>query len=195
MKGSIDTPRRFDGSDTLGCPQAIFEKCDLQQLQDPQERLNDVCMNVSSLLVHLSLLTNPNTQTAASQCAVFSSYVMHYAKDHSRDEDIWRNTKSNLYWRANVWVIPVHRRDSEHWVICSIYIDEGRMLFFDSFAKQDTLQTMVPVCIYSLCTLLFICTQALSRLVMTLITNACNHGHSMSVSTNHWLVQSLAVCA
>lgn len=156
MQGSIDSPRRFDGSDILGLPRTFFDKCDLRRLQNPRERLNDVCMNASSSLVHLCLLTNPSTQTAASRCAVFSSYVMRYAEDNSHDEDLWRNTKTNLYWRAKVWVIPVHRRDSEHWVVCTIYIDEGRILFFDSFANQATLQTMVPVCVYSVYTLLFI---------------------------------------
>ena len=70
---------------------------------------------------------------------------MEYVQTRRSDNEIWQNTKSNLYWQAEVWVVPVHLPDMQHWVVCTVYIKEGRVMFFDSFAEQMTLTSMLSV--------------------------------------------------
>lgn len=70
---------------------------------------------------------------------------MRYIQDRRSNEDVWRNTKSNLYWQRKVWAIPIHLLDMQHWVVCVVYIEEGRIFFFDSFAQQTTLRSILPV--------------------------------------------------
>ena len=108
---------------------------------------NDICINGSSSLFHLHLLMNPLMQTVASTCTVFSTYIMCYVEDRASNTDIWQNTKVNLYWQTKVWLLPIHEPNSEHWVLCTIYINKGRILFFDSLAQHSTLQTLLLVCV------------------------------------------------
>ena len=103
-------------------------------------------INGSSHLFHLLLLSNLRMQTAASRCTVFPFYIMHYVQDGSSADIIWRNTKINIYWQTNIWVIPIHDLDLEHWVVATIYIDEGCILFFDSLSTCASLQTRLKVC-------------------------------------------------
>ena len=75
------TPPRDVESMPLGLSRTYFKECDLQRLQDPQGQLNDVCIDGTSHLFHLLLLKMPTTQTAASRCTVFSTYIMCYIQD------------------------------------------------------------------------------------------------------------------
>ncbi len=98
-------------------------------------------------LFHLLLLHDPRTQTAASKCTVFSTYIRRYIHDNANAADIiWRNTKTTPYWQTNVWVIPIHDRDSGHWVVSTIYINEGCILFSDSLVTRSTPQPWLLVC-------------------------------------------------
>jgi Ulp1 family protease len=42
----------------------------------------------------------------------------------------------HFYWQKNVWILPIHRSATEHWVTCVIYLQECRLLLFDSLAGR-----------------------------------------------------------
>ena len=149
MQGSINSARIFNGDETLGLVRSFVDPNDLSRLQNPHHLLNDVCVNVSSTIIHSFLLSNSQTHLAASKCTVFSTYVMKYIQDGRSDEEIWRNTKSNLYWQADVWVVPIHLFDMRHWILCTLYVKRGQVLLFDSFAERKTLQSILPVGVVS----------------------------------------------
>ena len=123
----------------------FVDQNDLRRLQGPQELLNDTCLNGSASVIHLTLLSDHQTQPAASKCTVLSTYVMQCIQTCRSNEEVWRNTKSTLYWQTKVWAVPIHLPDMRHWVVCTIYVEESRILFFDSFAEQRTLQSILPV--------------------------------------------------
>lgn len=145
VQGSVYSNRVFWGHESLGLDRICLESGDLRRLQDPCQLLNDTCINGASTILHYNLLTSWETKSTASKCAVFSSYVMKYAEEGGSDDDIWRNTKGNLYWQRKVWLIPIHRPNSRHWVLCTIYPYEASIFFFDSCAGQETLTSLLPV--------------------------------------------------
>ena len=130
----------------------FIDQNDLRRLQDPQALLNDTCLNSSASVIHLTLLSDHQTRPAASKCTVLSTYVMQCIQTRWTNKEVWRNTKSNLYWQTKVWVVPIHLPGMQHWVVCVIYVKKSRVFFFDSFAEQRTLHCILPVrSLVSLC--------------------------------------------
>ena len=168
-------------------PSAWFSRSYIRTTFVGYRTRNNVCINVSSSIIHSFLLADLQTCPSAS---ILSTYVMKYIQSRPTDEEIWRNTKSNLYWQAEVWVVPIHLSALKHRVVCTIYIKEGKVLLFDSFAEQMTLDSIIPVRVSShFFTKISLCFRIF--LVWSLYANA--HGHPLSVPLSDWVAQPLVV--
>lgn len=105
-----------------------------QQFLSPTARLNDNSLNGAAILLQTQLLKGGN-DTAAS-VAVLSTHDLVRMRDGSPDDQIWRCAKHTDYWLKDTWVLPIHRRDINHWVLCIIYPNKKQLRLFDSFAEQ-----------------------------------------------------------
>lgn len=50
-------------------------------------RLNNVCINLVSMVIHSNLWDE-----STSKCAIFSSYIMTYIEDGAQPDTVWNNT-------------------------------------------------------------------------------------------------------
>ena len=112
-----------------------FEKDTFQQFLSPTALLNDNSLNGAALLLQTRLIHND--VRAANQVAILSTHDLVRARYAVSDEDLWRNTKRTEYWARDVWILPIHRPEAYHWVLCVVYLREKRLHLFDSFADQQ----------------------------------------------------------
>lgn len=118
-------PRRFKVS---------VEGDTFQQFLNPTARLNDNSVNGGALLLQTQLIQS-GIDTAAS-VTVLSTHDLVHIQYNAADDQIWQCTHGSQYWATNTWVLPIHRRESHHWVLCIIYLDKKQLHFFDSFAEE-----------------------------------------------------------
>lgn len=78
--------------------------------------------------------------------AILSTHDLVLTKFGVPDDQIWRNTRKTEYWRKKVWVLPVHRPDAHHWVMCVIYPNLKQINLFDSFAQHKPWNGDLKVC-------------------------------------------------
>ncbi|KAF9037523.1 hypothetical protein BJ165DRAFT_1316976, partial [Panaeolus papilionaceus] len=65
-------------------------------------------------------------------CALFSTFSLAYGSDVYTDSHVQKSLQYTRYSENHIWVIPIHRPSSEHWVLCIVYLDSGRIHHFDS---------------------------------------------------------------
>ncbi|KZP33320.1 hypothetical protein FIBSPDRAFT_882069 [Athelia psychrophila] len=93
-----------------GCFHFVIEGDTFKQFLSPTAQLNDNSLNGAAILLQTQLLKG-DMDTAAS-VAVLSTHDL------------------------DTWVLPIHRRDIGHWVLCIIYPNKQCLRLFDSFAEQ-----------------------------------------------------------
>jgi len=105
-------------------------------MASPNARLNDDCINgISKFLQHIfSDPTNPHS-VSSTQCAVFSTHDLLMVRYSATDEEIWRRTHGTQFWHKHIWILPIHRHSSEHWVLAVICPSTHQIFLFDSFAE------------------------------------------------------------
>lgn len=111
-----------------------FEKDTFTQFLSPTALLNDNSLNGAALLLQTHLLHR--NVDAANRVAILSTHDLVRARYAVSDEDLWRNTKRTEYWTRDVWILPIHRPEAHHWVLCVVYLQEKQLHLFDSFADQ-----------------------------------------------------------
>lgn len=107
----------------------------LRQFLSPTARLNDHSINGAAMLLQTQLL-NCDVGAAAS-VAILSTYSLVCARYGAPDDQLWRGAKNTLYWAKDVWILPIHRPATEHWVLCVVYPHKKKLHLFDSFAEQQ----------------------------------------------------------
>ncbi|KAK6996412.1 hypothetical protein R3P38DRAFT_2799725 [Favolaschia claudopus] len=75
-------------------------------------------------------------KASADQCALFSTYDLPRVHFKRSDPDIWRHISPTEYWDKPLWLIPIHRKSQEHWVLIVVDIPARELLFFDSLASS-----------------------------------------------------------
>jgi Ulp1 family protease len=115
-------------------------------MASPNGRLNDDCINgISQLLLHVfSDPANPHSMSSA-RCALFSTHDLLLVRYSAADDDIWRHTHGTQFWDKDVWILPIHRRLSEHWVLVVICPSTRQIFCFDSFAEVHPWKREVKV--------------------------------------------------
>lgn len=120
-------------------------------INSPCRRLKDICINgISTLLKHQFSESTSVTFQTSQRCALFSTYDLPMVRYNASDAELWRRTRHTLYWMCDIWILPIHRPTTEHWVMCTIIPSIGEMHLFDSFAQREPWTVEVKVCLFSL---------------------------------------------
>jgi hypothetical protein len=120
-------------------PAFSFETEDMNRLVSSTGLLNDVCINGCAALLYTQFAPTPGHFT------IFSMYDLHRIRYNADDETLWRNTSRTCYWETSVWILPIHRPASSHWVLCKIDFALKRVDLFDSFAERKPWKTEIKV--------------------------------------------------
>ncbi|KAF7975585.1 hypothetical protein HWV62_9141 [Athelia sp. TMB] len=126
-------PRRF--------PHVILHDT-IQRFSLPTLLDGDSINNAANLLQRQLLHCG---SASASSIAIFSTYDLARERYSGLDEQLWRSTKNTKYWMKDIWILPIHRPDANHWVLCAIYLDKKSLRLFDSFAEQRPWHSEIKV--------------------------------------------------
>ncbi|KAJ7727050.1 hypothetical protein B0H14DRAFT_2410313 [Mycena olivaceomarginata] len=148
---------------------------DIARFQSPTGRLCGFGLNgVAAALLELFTRTGES----ARRCALFTTYDLPRVHFRCSDSELWRVISPSKYWEKNLWLIPIHRRDEQHWVFVLVDVYAERIYFFDSLGGDNWRPDL--------------------RLVMLLITRlvilASRHRHPLHVSTPQetpWIARPL----
>ncbi|PPQ73357.1 hypothetical protein CVT26_015449 [Gymnopilus dilepis] len=164
--GPVDRPRRLGRS--------YFAVEDLERLRQIGVMLNDTCLNgcadVLKQLLDADLVLGPNSK----RCALFSTYDLVRARYNAQDQVIWRSMSGSEYWLKDVWILPIHRPRSLHWVLCVAYPRFRTVLLYDSLADQRTWVSDL---------------KDVSNLFSRLISLAHKFGHLLDVDNGLWIAR------
>ncbi|KAJ7463706.1 hypothetical protein FB451DRAFT_1139435 [Mycena latifolia] len=163
-----------------GRPRNEVEPEDIYRIQCPTGQLTGFGINALSA-AFLNMLGNPGSLHAetANKCAVFSTYDLPRIRYKLSDDALWGYVQHTKYWEKNLWLIPIHRVDEEHWVLAVVDLGNQQILFFDSLAlraggwRQDIRDVMV--------------------LITRMVVLANHHKHPLYVSTEEdtWVARPL----
>jgi Ulp1 family protease len=138
-------PRILLGNE--GRAPSYFDTQDLARLHSPSDMLNDACINGGAALLQDHFSSSPsNAASRCEDCAILSTHDLPRIRHNSDDTAIWRNMRRSHYWDKDVWILPIHRSDAIHWVLCVIMLSTREILLFDSFAEKAPWDGDVQVC-------------------------------------------------
>jgi len=109
-------------------------------LRSETARLNDVCINGGAALLQEHFHDT-------KKIAILTTYDILRVRYRASDDDLWRNIRKTKYWCRDTWILPIHRRTTEHWVLCVICLEDHRLLLFDSLAAEHPWQQDIKVCL------------------------------------------------
>ncbi|KAF7290656.1 hypothetical protein MIND_01305900 [Mycena indigotica] len=97
--------------DTVGRKLHIDSE-DLKRLQHRTRWLNNFCLNGVAALV-MKNFASPDIS-----CALLSTLDLHRVQYDTNDSVLWHHLAPTEYWNKELWLIPIHRRQQQHWVFC-----------------------------------------------------------------------------
>jgi hypothetical protein len=118
--------------------QAIeFDSPSINILANPGQRLNDICINSSAVLLqHIISQSSPATVSA---CAIFSTFDLDRTEHCLPLLLVWWMIQGHKYWLKTIWIVPVHRKvPVEHWVVYAILPQHCFILLFNSLADRNS---------------------------------------------------------
>ena len=122
-----------------GLRRITFERPDIAMLASPTSCINDVCINGCIPLLFAALGVPEE-----HPYAVFSTFDLPRA-NRDDDDHLWRVTQHTKFWTKDIWIIPIHRPSSQHWVLCLAQITDHELRLFDSLAEQKPWHVDVDV--------------------------------------------------
>ncbi|KAG6914810.1 hypothetical protein DXG01_015200 [Tephrocybe rancida] len=155
--------------------QVIFNTRELNMMNSPTARINDGCINgIRSLLMDRFSESTRTMSTYSRQCALFSTHDLPRLRYNASDAEIWRRTRHMEYWTRPVWILPIFRTCSEHWVMSTIIPTTGEIYLFDSFGEKQPWKVEV---------------QEIMAFVARLIILANSHGHPLHIIMSGWVAR------
>lgn len=114
-----------------------FELRELNIMTSRTALLNNVCLNgIAQLLFDkFSLPTDTGASELSGRFALFDTYHLPMARYKATDDNLWRRTQHTEYWNKDVWIIPIHRPLTTHWVLCLVSLRTHEFRLYDSFAQ------------------------------------------------------------
>ncbi|KAF7301143.1 hypothetical protein MIND_00678700 [Mycena indigotica] len=106
---------------------------DLARLKGPTQWLNNFCINGVATAIMKTLLTPEDL----SRSALLDTLDLHRVQYGSDDAVLWHHLAPTEYWCKPLWLIPVHRRSQQHWVLAVVSVEEKLVFFYDSFAEVE----------------------------------------------------------
>jgi hypothetical protein len=111
---------------------------DLDTLTNPHGRLTGFCLNgVAATLHSFFSRSDSPCRLTASNCAVLSTLDLHRIRYNASDAEVWRFVSRTMFWDKSTWLLPIHRRAEEHWVLAVIPVYQRRVFIFDSLASKS----------------------------------------------------------
>lgn len=124
----------------------VFEPNEQCILTTPTALLNDVCLNGMASFLKFQYGGTFDSRYSADRCALFSTHDLVRIRYNASDENIWRNISPTEYWNKDIWIIPIHRPQQCHWVLCVAYLQHGEFILFDSFGDHRPWKKDIKVC-------------------------------------------------
>jgi hypothetical protein len=158
-----------------------FDERELKILSTPTAWLNDVCINGGATLLH-NLLSAPTLPSAvhSQRCALLSSFDLVHIRSDASDDVLWRSVCHSLYWTKDIWILPIHRTQPKHWVLCSISWSTNELFLFDSLAAREPWHKDI---------------QDIIRLLDRFVELANRKGHACHLISDGWKARPLQVCS
>ncbi|KAF7293708.1 hypothetical protein MIND_01151000 [Mycena indigotica] len=105
----------------------FIDSTDLDRLLHRKQWLNNFCLNgVAAIIMQ-------NFMSPTSSCALLSTLDLHRVQYGADDSVLWHHLAPTVYWEKDLWLIPIHQRQQQHWVF-AIASKQEQLLFIDSFA-------------------------------------------------------------
>ncbi|KAF9455606.1 hypothetical protein BDZ94DRAFT_1179675, partial [Collybia nuda] len=115
----------------------------------------------------------------SSRCALFSTFDLLMVRYNAGNDEIWRWTRKLEYWSKDIWILPIHRHNPKHWVMCTIHLPLHELHLFDSFAARAPWKHKVP---------------EISQLISRLVILSNQNGHPLHVITEEgWTAHPVLV--
>lgn len=118
-----------------------FSPAEISRFSSPTALLNDQCLNGGALLLQTQLIRiteeNGSPASEAQSVAILATHDLVRIRYGASDDDVWRNVKHVEYWSKPIWILPIHRQDTHHWVVCIIYPERKCLHLFDSFVDRS----------------------------------------------------------
>ncbi|PPQ76501.1 hypothetical protein CVT26_012351 [Gymnopilus dilepis] len=147
---------------------------DLQRLHQSGMMLNDTCLNGCARVLK-DVFDNDSTYGLSSnRCALFTTFDLIRARYKARDQELWRTMSPIAYWDKDVWILPIHRPQQLHWVLCVAYPKHQAILLYDSLADLEAWRHDL---------------KDISNLFTRLVQLANQHDHRVEISTYGWIAQ------
>ena len=122
---------------TAGLPAYHFEQREFRILETPTALLNDVCINGgAALLQHLFSAPSHPSAMHSQRCALLSTFTLVKIRHQASSDDLWRCVRHSYYWQKDVWILPIHRPQQRHWVLCCLSFNTRELFLFDSLASR-----------------------------------------------------------
>ncbi|KAG7087101.1 hypothetical protein E1B28_013082 [Marasmius oreades] len=122
-----------------------------------------------------SALSSPDT---ASHTAVLSTYVLPKVFQEPGNDGVWRLARHSKYWCREIWILPLHDQEMEHWLLVVICLKSHDVYLFDSFGSREILNPWIP---------------KMFTIITLLVDAAQEQGHLRSVPKHGWVVQPLNI--
>ncbi|PPQ84493.1 hypothetical protein CVT26_003475 [Gymnopilus dilepis] len=156
-----------------------FHLQDLQRLRQAGMLLNDICLNGCARTLKSILDSDPIHGLSSRSCALFTTYDLIRARYTAKDPDLWRIISPTEYWNKDVWILPIHRPQQSHWVLCVAYPEHQTVLLYDSLVGQEAWMNDL---------------EDISTLFTRLVQLANQYGHQVRTSTHGWIAQPAHFC-
>ncbi|KAF7322488.1 hypothetical protein HMN09_00027200 [Mycena chlorophos] len=79
------------------------------------------------------LLLQENQQTYA----LLSTLDLHRVQYGNSGTVLWHHWAPTTYWSRPLWIIPIHCRTQQHWVLAVVSVEEKLIFVYDSFAELN----------------------------------------------------------
>lgn len=131
-----------------GRPKLMMEASDLQRVESSTGRLTGCGLNAlaAALLNFFSHPTSPDAGSA-NKCAVLSTYDLVRIRYKASDDVLWKKVHPTKFWDKQLWLIPIHHVDEEHWVLVVVDVSSQQVLFFDSLGGKGRWRQDIRVCV------------------------------------------------
>jgi hypothetical protein len=75
-----------------------------------------------------------------------STLDLHCIRYNASDAEVWHSVSHATFWNKSTWLLPIHRRTEEHWVLAIIPVYQRRVFIFDSITSKGGWCCDLTVC-------------------------------------------------
>ncbi|KAG7087085.1 hypothetical protein E1B28_013067 [Marasmius oreades] len=163
----------------------IFQADELARIDGSTQQLSGDCINGCAALLQDLLSrdlaacgTSLGAPHTAQQVAIFSTYLIRKVFDEQGNAGVWRFSKVTKYWSAPIWILPLHDKEMEHWLVVVVSLKSQHVQLFDSLGSRRIWDNWLP---------------KVEHVLSRLIAAANEHGHPLAIRISDWIAQPATV--